>query len=370
MKKFKNFIKEYFNFSTRERNGILVLIAVLLVGITVKIVLYFANSEKAVDFSLFETQIENFKNSEEIIEAEQFYFDPNTASENDFKRLGLSQKAIHSILNFREKGGKFKKIEDFQKIYNISEDEFNFVKDFIVIQNENKSFYNKNNYPKQKQEIKLYKFDPNTATKEDFLNFGLKEWLANNIINSRENGKIFRSADDFSKVYGLKKEQYEQLKDYIDISETFVNQTVTEKNFTSTKDKNIILDINSATAADFQKLQGIGPAFAERIIEYRKKLGGFVNIEQIKEVYNFTPEMFEDIKNQLDITTTNIKKININKADFKTLIAHPYIDQENANLILSFKKFAGKINSFDDLLKQKAIKKDFYEKIKPYITTE
>ena len=370
MKKYKNFIKEYFNFSTRERNGILVLIALLFVGITVKVALYVANSENAIDFSLFETQIENFNNSEEVIEAEQFYFDPNTASENDFKRLGLSQKAINSILNFREKGGKFKTAEDFQKIYNISETEFNFVRDFIVINNKNNSFYNKNKYSKQKQDIKLYNFDPNTATKEDFLNFGLKEWQADQIINSREKGKVFRSADDFSKVYGLKKEQYDQLKDYIEISETFVNQAITENNHTSTKDKNIILDINSATAADFQKLQGIGPSYAERIIEYRKKLGGFVNIEQLTEVYNFTPEMLEDIQNQLDITTTNIKKININKADFKTLIAHPYIDRENANLILSFKKFAGKINSFDDLLKQKAIKKDFYEKIKPYITTE
>jgi competence protein ComEA len=52
----------------------------------------------------------------EAIKAKTFYFDPNTASSDDWKRLGLRDKTIHTIQNYLSKDGKFYKPKDIGKI--------------------------------------------------------------------------------------------------------------------------------------------------------------------------------------------------------------------------------------------------------------
>ncbi|MBQ0086888.1 MAG: helix-hairpin-helix domain-containing protein [Bacteroidales bacterium] len=52
---------------------------------------------------------------------ESFRFDPNTVSEEDLVRLGLSPKQAASIGNYRSKGGCFRKKEDFAKMYVVSD---------------------------------------------------------------------------------------------------------------------------------------------------------------------------------------------------------------------------------------------------------
>lgn len=46
---------------------------------------------------------------------ELFFFDPNTISTNEWKKLGLRDKTIRTIQNYLGKGGRFKKSEDFSK---------------------------------------------------------------------------------------------------------------------------------------------------------------------------------------------------------------------------------------------------------------
>lgn len=278
-----------------------------MIIIGIKITLLVVNNNKKVDFKEFEQLVDNFSNSEkQLVAPEQFYFDPNNVEEEDLKKLGFSQKAINSIINFKTKGGKFYKKEDLKKIYNVTEEEYEFVKDFITISNFSKNT-KKNKYPQK-------------------------------IDNKQKN--------------------YQN------------NQSDEKPKYQSSKDKTIIIELNTATEEDLQKLSGIGSTFAKRIIDYKNKLGGYIDIEQLKEVYGLNSELFENIKEQLTVDENKIKKININTADFKELISHPYIDRENAMNILNYKKFAGKISSFDDLLKQKAISKEFYNKIQLYITTE
>jgi competence protein ComEA len=50
-----------------------------------------------------------------------------------------------------------------------------------------------------------------------------------------------------------------------------------------------LLNLNVATAADLQKLPGIGPALANRILDYRQKNGGFKKIEDRMEIMESAP---------------------------------------------------------------------------------
>jgi competence ComEA-like helix-hairpin-helix protein len=43
------------------------------------------------------------------------------------------------------------------------------------------------------------------------------------------------------------------------------------------------VNLNLATAAEIEKLPGVGPAMAARIVEYRQKNGGFKKVEEIIE---------------------------------------------------------------------------------------
>jgi len=361
------FIKEYFSFSKRERNGLIVLLAVLIIVIISRVIIANQSKGSSNDFESFENEIDVFMSyrTPDLEDGERFNFDPNTATKEDFMKMGLCLRTINSIITFREKGWKFYKPEDFEKVYDITPEEYNAVKDYIVIAQQSysggKNFYNK----EKSQEGELFKFDPNTATKEELEALGLKSWQADNVIKFRDKGGVFRTEADFAKIYGMDEKIVEKLSPYIEISEEYSSSTQS-----SAKSNSIILSLNSATETELQQLSGIGPSYAKRIVEYRTRLGGFINVEQLMEVYGMTEELYMQIQDNFTISTEKIKKININTAEYKDLVTHPYINKENAKTILNFKKFAGKIKSFDELLKQKAINQEFYDKISPYITTE
>ncbi|MFA5750050.1 MAG: helix-hairpin-helix domain-containing protein [Candidatus Shapirobacteria bacterium] len=60
-----------------------------------------------------------------------------------------------------------------------------------------------------------------------------------------------------------------------------------------------IIRINTATVEDLDKLSGVGPSIAQRIIDYRTKNGGFKNIEELKLVSGIGDKMFEKIKDEI-----------------------------------------------------------------------
>lgn len=66
-------------------------------------------------------------------------------------------------------------------------------------------------------------------------------------------------------------------------------------------DANGIIDINTASVGELDKLSGVGPSIAQKIINYREKNGGFKNIEEIKLVSGIGDKLFEKIKDQIGI---------------------------------------------------------------------
>ena len=60
-----------------------------------------------------------------------------------------------------------------------------------------------------------------------------------------------------------------------------------------------IVRINTATAEQLDTLNGIGPAMAQRIIDYRTQNGGFKNVEELKLVSGIGDKLFEKIKDDV-----------------------------------------------------------------------
>lgn len=217
---------------------------------------------------------------------------------------------------------------------------------------------------------KLFSFNPNTVSKENLIKLGIQEKTAETFIKFRNSGAKFYKKEDFKNVYGISDEDYKRLENYIIIpKDTAYEKDKKPKKVYEAKKVAIKLELNEADSADFIKLSGIGPVFASRIVKYREKLGGYLNKNQLMEVYGMTDTLYQKIDSFLVLNAEIIQKINLNSADFKTMIAHPYIDYNTTNSILKYRDQNGNFERVEDLKLLYSLDEKTIEKIKPYLTT-
>ena len=111
------------------------------------------------------------------------------------------------------------------------------------------------------------------------------------------------------------------------------------------------LNLNSADTTELKSLPGIGSFFAKNIVDYRNKLGGFIEKEQLLEVYAFDSTRMSNIENLIIIDTIELRKVNINTDDFKTILRHPYIEYEDVKKIVNYRESKGMIKDWEQYLK-------------------
>lgn len=128
------------------------------------------------------------------------------------------------------------------------------------------------------------------------------------------------------------------------------------------------LELNSADTADLQRLWGIGPVYAARIVRYRNLLGGFVDIQQLREVYGLADSVFRRIAPQLSVDTSRIRRLDLNTASYGQLLRHPYLDKHQVAAILRLREKQGAFLSTDDLHRIPIIEQETFNKIIPYLT--
>jgi competence ComEA-like helix-hairpin-helix protein len=135
----------------------------------------------------------------------------------------------------------------------------------------------------------------------------------------------------------------------------------------SSVQKKTLMDINLSDSATLVRLPGIGPVLSARIIKYRKLLGGFARVEQLKEVYGLPEETFELIKGRVFADSTLISRININTAVYKELARLHYLEKFEITAILKYRQLKGKINNISDLTDNKLITVEKARKAGPYL---
>ncbi|MES2062655.1 MAG: helix-hairpin-helix domain-containing protein [Bacteroidota bacterium] len=200
----------------------------------------------------------------------------------------------------------------------------------------------------------LYKFDPNTASADDWQKLGITAKQAAIIKNYTAKGGRFRKAEDLQKIYGLTKVDYARLAPFIIIPKENIKA-------------NVIVELNAADSAGLTAIDGIGGAFAKRIIYYRERLGGFITKEQLKEVFGIDELKYDEIKNQVKVDAARIRKININIITFDKLRLMPYLNYKQVNAIVEYRKQHGDYASISDLKNIAIIDDDILRKIEPYL---
>lgn len=130
----------------------------------------------------------------------------------------------------------------------------------------------------------------------------------------------------------------------------------------------IIIELNAADTFDLQQLRGIGPGFARRIVKYRDRLGGFIDVDQVKEVFGMDEARFKSIKASLRVDPSSVKPLDINNISFKELLAHPYFPFGITKGIMIYRKDHKVFRNKEELRTIPGICDSIFKKIRPYIS--
>lgn len=222
-------------------------------------------------------------------------------------------------------------------------------------------------YKAYEQEAKTYPFDPNKCDSATFVELGLKPWMAHNAIKYRQKGGRWRSPDDFQRLYGLSRKDFERLRPYIRISSEITQR---KRHYDSIKASYpqkfqhlVVLDLNMVDTIQLKRIPGIGSYYASKICRYRERLGGFVSIRQINEVEGLP----DDVEKWFFVASNpSIHTLNINKSSFKQLVRHPYLNYEQVKDIVTYIRKFGPLKSWRDLSLSEHFTQEDFKRLQPY----
>ncbi len=285
-----------FDFSKRSRRAILIFVGVMLILVLIPRVYYLLNPAGEFEFHQTAFQKEEFKKFEYKKKAKPRYekkarfskpkakFDPNKYSEEEWMKLGLSEKQVAVLMKFKTSG--FYNDEDLKKVFVISDEFFENIKDFLV-------------YPEKP--VRDYK------------------------TNSEKPTEAIRSER---------------------------------------------VDINTASQEELMNIKGVGKFYAERIIQKRNELQGFISENQLLEIWKFDQEKLENIKPYIYVDMKKVQPFDINTVSYEELKKHPYFSNNVANSIIKLRTQLGGYKRIEDLKKSVLISNEVFEKIKPYVMVE
>ncbi len=287
-KKIEQFVKEYFYFSHTERKGIIALVILVVFALTIPSLYHFFLPPQplAISIETLHAQPVSYPGVKEGNAPELFAFNPNTATENELKALGFSDKSILTIKRYLAKGGKFKKPEDLRKIYSLKPELVEKLIPFVVM-----------NQPKKK---------------------GGEVWAA-------------------------------------------------DSSSTKKKYSNAPVELNTADTSTLISLYRIGPGMARRIVEYRDRLGGFLSLDQLTEIYGFDEDILYDLKGKIYVDASKAKIFDVNTVSVDELKIHPYFKYKLSNAIVNYRTQHGAYTQYSDLKKIAIVNDSIYQNIILYL---
>ena len=248
----------------------------------------------------------------------------------------------------------------------------------------------------------LFPFDPNTATAEELQQLGLAPFQVRNIIKYRSKGGVYHSPMDFARLYGLTRKQYRALEPYITIGDdyepastlasvqAYIAQKEADKQaahaaYEAYKAQNTYkpnkgndrdtlryplklkvgehINLVTADTTQLKKIPGIGSGWARAILNYGKRLGGYVAVGQLQEIEGFPEESLP----YFSIANPQTEKINLNTATLAQLRKHPYVNFYQAKAICDYRRLKGKLTSLPQLLLLKDFTPEVIERLRPYV---
>ncbi|MEY8019703.1 ComEA family DNA-binding protein [Muriicola sp. SD30] len=212
--------------------------------------------------------------------------------------------------------------------------------------------------------FKLRPFNPNFITDYRGYVLGISSEELDRLYAFRKIGQYIRTAEEFQAVTQISDELLTQVEPYFKFP-SFRHNNKTQSGAVEVVNPK---DLNSATATDLQQISGIGPVLSSRIIRFRDRLGGFIVTEQLLDVYGLDREVAEKAMKVFQVLSTpEIRKINLNKAQVNELTSLVYLNREIARKIVAYREQHGRYDSIEQLTKIEDFPTERIQRIKLYL---
>ena len=202
-----------------------------------------------------------------------FPFYPSTASHDDLVRLGFSAKAANILINYRKKGGQFRRKEDVKKIYGVSTELYQRLAPYILIHSEASS-YSKESKSSTKSEPKP--IDINTASLDEWKALpGIGDYFAKKIVEKREGLGAYIDIAQIAELYRFPDSSFQKIKPYLNLK----------------KGRILKININSASEDELRKHPYILKWQADDILRHRP-IYGLNDLYELKTYRDKTKNQF------------------------------------------------------------------------------
>lgn len=316
-------------------------------------------------------------------------FDPNDLDENQWQKLGFSEKQTVTILKYKKiVGGKFLSKEQLKKCYAISEEKYSQLSSFILLPETNLEAKSGNSGFKTHEKKSLNitrKFNPDQLSQNDWENMGFSEKQAVAILKYKSFlGGSFVSKEKFKECFIINEENYAKLEPYLILPEKTpanFNAYAGKSNSFKTKTVQTIFDPNTLDVQGWMAL-GFSEKQANVIVNYRDRnlKGSFKTLEDIKNCFVISAEKFEELKPYIKLNAstmaknsddkktepkqekTDFSKIDMNSITFKQLLEFG-LDEKSAGSMIGFRKKLGGFMTKEQILETYNIDKELVQKL-------
>ena len=261
--------------------------ALVLIVLLVAARLFLAKFAHNDDLVVEETVLES--NSVTPTPVQPVPFDPNTADSLTLLHNGLKPWQIRSMMKYRAKHGRYRKPDDFRKLYGLTDSAFLALKPYIRIDS--------------------------------------TEWC---------------SRRDSIQALRHERDSLRHLTDSLRRDSLRATYHPHEKRDTT-------IELNSADTASLQYIRGIGKYSAIQIIKYRQQLGGYVSPEQIREIQGLSADRLDSVIAHLTANPDSVHPLPVNYASVERLQRHPYLSFAQAKAIYTLRRNRFNLTSIDDL---------------------
>lgn len=295
-------LQSFFSFSRSERLGIVLpaILLMLLVIVRFSMSLWVHPDELnasqqqrlAVAYNDWKTKTTGLAggttNTESSTEASLFTFDPNTLDSAGFIRLGMPQRAVKGLLNWRRHNKHFYKPEDLKPLYHLPEDVYARLEPYIQIRDQVP--YERSGFTSSFAPIPDV-LDLNSAdsTLLDRGVPGIGATLARKIIQRRASLGGFLRHEQLLEVYRFPDTTFQRIKSKLRINAAEVRR----------------MDLNASTLGQMTSHPYIGEQMAKNIILYREGIKQYTSVEQLRQVPLMNEEIYRKIAPYFRVSTSD-----------------------------------------------------------------
>ncbi len=302
-------------FDKHDRDAVIVLVLVIVVSVVVFPFLSerhdTASRKEPFTHSKFSGHSESSDYSEQSAPPSLRPFDPNTASEQQLQSLGLSQRHVRNIMKYRSRGGRFRKKEDFARLYGLTLKQYRQLEPYITIQ---------------------------------------PEVMAADVIKGSRNNKNISQKDSSLFTH------HSSLLSQKDSSLFTLHSSLKKLRYGET------VDINTADTALLKRIPGIGSYYAMRIVELRQRRQMFSSPQELLAIRDFPETALVYMT-----ASQNFPEIYVNLWSQKQLAAHPLLNYAQAREIITLRRTAGTITVTSDLAALPSLDARTMERITPFL---